>query len=152
MPEAITMNFLRCCTVAVLLGAAFLGASVTAQGLYGDGKEVTTCDLNNQDYWWTKYDAMMLERPVNERRPKGRWITKPTPTSSIRLLRKRPHGSLWRTLQRTTRGEPSQGSQTFGVWARDNGGGATRQLGPHTLWCFYARTSAWPRFFRRSQG
>src|SRR5205814_1045434 len=44
-----------------------------APGLYGDeGKDVTKGDLNNQDYWWAKYDATMLELAIKQHQPEGR--------------------------------------------------------------------------------
>jgi hypothetical protein len=61
-----------------MLTAAFVGALITlpaghAQGLYGDeGKNVTSGDLDNQDYWWSKYDAMMLELAIRQHQPEGR--------------------------------------------------------------------------------
>jgi hypothetical protein len=40
--------------------------------LYGDGgKDVKSGDLNNQDYWWAKFDAMMLEIAIKQRQPEG---------------------------------------------------------------------------------
>jgi hypothetical protein len=42
-------------------------------GLYdGDSGEITTGDLNSQDYWWTKFDAMMLEIALKQHQPEGR--------------------------------------------------------------------------------
>jgi hypothetical protein len=42
-------------------------------GLYdSDAPEVTTGELNSQDYWWTKFDAMMLEIALKQRQPEGR--------------------------------------------------------------------------------
>ncbi len=58
---------------AVLSAASFATPSATAQGLYGDeGKNATSGDLNNQDYWWAKFDAMMLEIAIKQRQPEGR--------------------------------------------------------------------------------
>lgn len=46
--------------------------SLRAQGLYGDeGKNATTGDLNNQDYWWARFDAMMLELAIKQHQPEG---------------------------------------------------------------------------------
>jgi hypothetical protein len=28
--------------------------------------------LNNQDYWWSKYDAMMIEIAIKQHQPEGR--------------------------------------------------------------------------------
>jgi len=42
-------------------------------GLYDDNNADTkTGDLNSQDYWWTKFDAMMLDLAVKQHQPEGR--------------------------------------------------------------------------------
>jgi len=60
---------------AITLGAAvalLAIPSASAQGLYGDeGKNATSVDLNNQDYWWAKFDAMMLEIAIQQKQPEG---------------------------------------------------------------------------------
>jgi hypothetical protein len=68
------MRSLRHFTLATTIAAALLVIpSDSAQGLYGDpGKDVTTGDLNNQDYWRSKYDAMMLELAIKQHQPEGR--------------------------------------------------------------------------------
>ena len=61
--------------IAPLLVVLFLAAlSTTAPaGLYDDEtKDATSGDLNNQDYWWAKYDAMMLELAIKQHQPEGR--------------------------------------------------------------------------------
>ena len=65
------MKFLGLCTMA--LAAMMLSVpAVSAQGLYADeGKNVTTGDLNDQDYWWAKFDAMMLEIAIKQHQPEG---------------------------------------------------------------------------------
>jgi hypothetical protein len=67
------MKYLRNCTIAaVLMAAPFVAPTVRAQGLYGDeGKKAVGGDLNDQDYWWSKYDAMMLEIAIKQRQPEG---------------------------------------------------------------------------------
>jgi hypothetical protein len=41
--------------------------------LYDDNNaEIKTNDLNSQDYWWTKFDAMMLDIAVKQHQPEGR--------------------------------------------------------------------------------
>ena len=56
----------------VLFLVACLPASTRA-GLYDDEtKDATSGDLNNQDYWWAKYDAMMLELAIKQHQPEGR--------------------------------------------------------------------------------
>ena len=68
------MRSLRHLMVATTIAAALLVIpSGSAQGLYGDpGKDVKSGDLNNQDYWWSKYDAMMLELAIKQHQPEGR--------------------------------------------------------------------------------
>ncbi|HEX4795829.1 MAG TPA: hypothetical protein VH370_18725, partial [Humisphaera sp.] len=42
------------------------------KGLYGnDTKDKTSGDLDDQDYWWTKWDAKMLEEAIKTRQPEG---------------------------------------------------------------------------------
>jgi hypothetical protein len=66
------MRFARSFTIVAALAATIAIPSGRAQGLYGDeGKNVTTGDLNNQDYWWAKYDAMMLELAIKTHQPEG---------------------------------------------------------------------------------
>ena len=57
---------------AAVTATLFAIPSGRAQGLYGDdGKTVTSGDLNNQDYWWAKFDAMMLELAIKQHQPEG---------------------------------------------------------------------------------
>src|SRR5271155_4772897 len=54
-------------------------------GLYGDGnKSVTSGELNEQDYWWAKFDATMLELAIKTHQPEGR-ISVETENSIRRL-------------------------------------------------------------------
>jgi hypothetical protein len=47
--------------------------ALTDVGLYdGNDAEVKTNDLNSQDYWWTKFDAMMLDIALKQHQPEGR--------------------------------------------------------------------------------
>jgi hypothetical protein len=56
-------------TVLVLITLVLVPQTL-AQGLYGnEGKDVTSGDLNDQDYWWTKYDMMMLDKAIEQRQP-----------------------------------------------------------------------------------
>jgi hypothetical protein len=61
----------------VLVAVGFLGVVSTAgaaekKGLYADeGKDKTTGDLKDQDYWWCKWDAKMLEDAIKTRQPEG---------------------------------------------------------------------------------
>src|ERR1700743_3022641 len=59
--------------VAALFATTGAISPVKAQGRYGDdNKIVASGDLNDQDYWWAKYDAMMLELAIKQRQPEGR--------------------------------------------------------------------------------
>jgi hypothetical protein len=67
------MKFVKHWTIAAACGAALLIVpSGNAQGLYGDAnKTVASGDLNDQDYWWAKFDAMMLEMAIRQHQPEG---------------------------------------------------------------------------------
>ena len=55
--------------VAILICAPTLRA---APGLYGDdAAKVTSGDIDDQDYWWTKFDMMMLDLAMQQRQPEG---------------------------------------------------------------------------------
>jgi len=60
----------------VLASLLILGLSVAPlarAGLYdAKSEDVTSGELNSQDYWWTKFDAMMLEFALKQRQPEGR--------------------------------------------------------------------------------
>ena len=60
---------LRSVTLAFAL--VFLSnPTVIKAGLYGDdAKNATSGDLNDQDYWWSKFDALMLDIPVKQHQP-----------------------------------------------------------------------------------
>jgi hypothetical protein len=49
---------------------AFLPAPVLA-GLYGD-ETPKTGDIDDQDYWWTKFDMMMLDLALKQKQPEGK--------------------------------------------------------------------------------
>jgi hypothetical protein len=76
--EERTMKFLKYCTITTGLGAIMFAILLTmpsadAQGLYGDeGKNATGGELNNQDYWWAKFDDMMLDLAIQQHQPEGR--------------------------------------------------------------------------------
>lgn len=58
------------CVVALLASTA--GAAEAKRGLYADeDQKVTGGDLHDQDYWWAKFDAMMLEEAIRTRQPEG---------------------------------------------------------------------------------
>lgn len=58
------------CIVALLASTA--SAAGAKKGLYADeDQKVTDGDLHNQDYWWAKFDAMMLEEAIRTRQPEG---------------------------------------------------------------------------------
>src|SRR5882757_5014320 len=57
---------------AALAAPLLLIPPANAQGLYGDaGKTATSGDLNDQDYWWAKFDAVMLELAIKQHQPEG---------------------------------------------------------------------------------
>lgn len=67
------MKVVRYCTITAAVIAFLAIPSGRAQGLYADDdKKVTSGDLNNQDYWWAKFDAMMLEMAIKQRQPEGK--------------------------------------------------------------------------------
>jgi hypothetical protein len=49
------------------------GVPALRVGLYdSNDATVTSGELNSQDYWWTKFDAMMLEIALKQHQPEGR--------------------------------------------------------------------------------
>src|SRR5579883_1532228 len=57
---------------AVLALAVLAPISATA-GLYDEGAKTQTLgELNSQDYWWSKYDMMMLDIALQQHQPEGR--------------------------------------------------------------------------------
>ena len=80
------MKLFRLRGLAVACALAFLfNPIVSRAGLYGDeAKNATRGDLNDQDYWWAKFDAMMLDLAIKEHQPEGR-IGVDLATSSKRL-------------------------------------------------------------------
>jgi len=59
------------CLVAAA-GALFLQQPASA-GLYDDDtKNATSGDLPDQDYWWAKFDHIMLDLAVSQHQPEGR--------------------------------------------------------------------------------
>jgi hypothetical protein len=67
---------------ACLLGCAFglscllarpaFAADEKGKGLYADeGKDATKGDLDDQDYWWARWDAKMLEDAIKTHQPEG---------------------------------------------------------------------------------
>ena len=59
-------------TMAIAALMAFAPSRTRAQGLYGDGKNTTTGDLMDQDYWFAKFDRDMLELAIKQHQPEGR--------------------------------------------------------------------------------
>lgn len=58
------------CVVALLASTA--AAAGAKKGLYAEeDAKVTAGDLHDQDYWWAKFDAMMLEEAIRTRQPEG---------------------------------------------------------------------------------
>src|SRR5713226_7103027 len=67
------MRPVRLLVVIAILAVPGLWPSVGAAGLYDDeAKNVTGGDLNSQDYWWAKFDDMMLDRCIKAHQPEGR--------------------------------------------------------------------------------
>src|SRR4051794_21231136 len=69
------------CAFAGLIGLGLLPVLVICArpspvraGLYGDDgkKDVTTGDIDSQDYWWTKWDMMMLDFALKQHQPEGK--------------------------------------------------------------------------------
>jgi hypothetical protein len=57
----------------VCAASLFLIAGLCSAGLYGDEeKNATKGELNDQDYWWTKFDMMMLDLAIKQHQPEGR--------------------------------------------------------------------------------
>src|SRR3954469_14698650 len=54
----------------VLLGV-LLASSAFGQ-LYGGTQDVTGGDLDDQDYWWARFDDLMLDVALKARQPEGR--------------------------------------------------------------------------------
>jgi len=53
--------------------ACLFAPSALSAGLYGDeAKNATNGELNDQDYWWAKFDTMMLDIAVKQHQPEGR--------------------------------------------------------------------------------
>src|SRR5436853_6327579 len=45
---------------------------ISKAGLYGDeAKNAMSGPLNDQDYWWTKFDMMMLDLAIQQHQPEG---------------------------------------------------------------------------------
>jgi hypothetical protein len=68
------MNLFKFRSVTLGFALVFLFSPiVTKAGLYGDeAKNATSGELNDQDYWWTKFDAMMLDIALKQHQPEGR--------------------------------------------------------------------------------
>jgi hypothetical protein len=59
-------------TIAIAALMAFTPGRTRAQSLYDDGKNTTTGDLMDQDYWFAKFDRDMLELAIKQHQPEGR--------------------------------------------------------------------------------
>lgn len=61
------------CGVVVMAMAFAAQGAGSRPGLYADeAQAVTQGELNDQDYWWARFDAMMLEEAVRTHQPEGR--------------------------------------------------------------------------------
>ena len=59
--------------IAILVGMLACFSPLCRAGLYGDeGKNITAGDINDQDYWWTKFDITMLDLAIKQHQPEGR--------------------------------------------------------------------------------
>jgi hypothetical protein len=57
----------------VVVMMSLLMAPRALAGLYDDDtKAVTTGDINDQDYWWSKFDMMMLDLAIKQHQPEGK--------------------------------------------------------------------------------
>ncbi len=64
---------MRCAAIFPILLSALVICAPARAGLYDDdAKNVTKGDLDDQDYWWTKYDMMMLDLAIKQHQPEGR--------------------------------------------------------------------------------
>jgi len=68
------MKLFKLTGLVVTCAVAFLVSPAASRaGLYGDeAKNATSGELNDQDYWWAKFDAMMLELAIKQHQPEGR--------------------------------------------------------------------------------
>jgi len=68
------MNLFKFRSVTLAFALVFLfNPAVIKAGLYGDeAKNATSGELNDQDYWWAKFDAMMLDIALKQHQPEGR--------------------------------------------------------------------------------
>src|SRR5882757_3886482 len=67
------MRPIRLLAVAAVVLAMAGWPSIGAAGLYDDdAKNAIGGDLKSQDYWWAKFDDMMLDRCIKEHQPEGR--------------------------------------------------------------------------------
>jgi hypothetical protein len=59
--------------LVVLCGMLSLFSNRVLAALYDDDKkDLTKGDLNDQDYWWTKFHMMMLDKAIEQKQPEGR--------------------------------------------------------------------------------
>ena len=67
------MNLLRLRWLTLFCLSVTLASPVFCRaGLYDDdAKNATTGELNDQDYWWTKFDMMMLDLAIKQHQPEG---------------------------------------------------------------------------------
>ena len=68
------MKLSKLCSLAVASALVFLANPIVSRaGLYDDeAKNATTGELNDQDYWWTKFDMMMLDLAIKQHQSEGR--------------------------------------------------------------------------------
>ncbi len=68
------MNVIKLPSVILLFALALLfNPAMIKAGLYADeAKNATNGELNDQDYWWTRFDVMMLDLALKQHQPEGR--------------------------------------------------------------------------------
>ena len=67
------MRNIRILALFAIVASLGMWPRLSAAGLYDDeAKNATGGDLNSQDYWWAKYDDMMLDRCIKAHQPEGR--------------------------------------------------------------------------------
>ncbi|MGH7241846.1 MAG: hypothetical protein ACREJD_00310 [Phycisphaerales bacterium] len=64
--------FARAFAVVLVMFVGMFWAPAASAQLYGDKKDVTSGELNDQDYWWARFDDMMLDEAMKHKQPEGR--------------------------------------------------------------------------------
>ena len=93
-------------SVALAFLCAFFVAPSFGQ-LYGNKGDVTKGDLNDQDYWWSVFDDMMLKLALKQHQPEGRIAVDLASTSRRldELVKKYPKHEGIRAMQERVNAE-----------------------------------------------